>query len=96
MSAVVLGVAHTLIKPILSLVLLPITVITLGIAGLFINALMLLVTTILVPQFNVLPWNFELSTTIVHINLFWSYVITSFVLSGMIRLMHHIVHDDEH
>jgi putative membrane protein len=52
-AAVVLGALNLLVRPILYLLTLPITVITLGLFSLVINAIMVLCTTYLVPGFSV-------------------------------------------
>ncbi|MFA9288989.1 MAG: phage holin family protein [Weeksellaceae bacterium] len=51
--AIVLGVLNTFIKPILSLLALPITVITLGIFSFIINGLIILLASNIVPGFRV-------------------------------------------
>ena len=50
--AIVLGVVNTFVKPLLVLLTLPITVLTLGFFLLVINALMVLLTAKLVPGFH--------------------------------------------
>jgi putative membrane protein len=51
--AVVFGVLNTFVKPILTLLSLPITIITLGLFTLVINALLVILTAYLVPGFGV-------------------------------------------
>ena len=51
--AVVLGLVNTVIKPVLILLTFPITILTLGLFLLVINALMVLLTAKLVPGFRV-------------------------------------------
>lgn len=51
--ALVFGIVNTLIKPLLLLLTLPVTVITLGLFALVINALMLLLTSALVGDYHV-------------------------------------------
>jgi len=53
MVAVVLGLVNMVIKPILIILTLPITILTLGIFALIINALMILLVSALVPGFTV-------------------------------------------
>lgn len=48
-AAIVLGVVNTFIKPVVKLLSLPITIITLGLFGLVINALMLYLVAAFVP-----------------------------------------------
>ena len=52
-AGIVLGVINAFIKPIISLVALPITVLTLGLFSLVINALMVLLVSAIVPGFHV-------------------------------------------
>ncbi|MBI4397149.1 MAG: phage holin family protein [Elusimicrobia bacterium] len=51
--AIVLGILNTVIKPLLVLVTLPITLLTLGLFLFVINALMILLVDFLVPGFHV-------------------------------------------
>jgi len=53
LAALVLGVVNTLVRPALFLVTLPITILSLGLFLIVINALMLLLTSLIVPGFNV-------------------------------------------
>lgn len=51
--AVVLGVINTILRPILVILTLPITIFTLGLFLLVINALLIMLTTYIVPGFRV-------------------------------------------
>ena len=53
LAAVVLGIVNFLVRPILVIITLPITILTLGLFLIIINALMLLLTSALVPGFHV-------------------------------------------
>ena len=53
LAALVLGVVNFIVRPILVILTLPITVLTLGLFLLVINALMLMLTSALVPGFHV-------------------------------------------
>ena len=53
LAALVLGIANTLVRPVLVIITLPITVLTLGLFLIVINALMLMLTGALVPGFSV-------------------------------------------
>ncbi|MCL2189082.1 MAG: phage holin family protein [Defluviitaleaceae bacterium] len=50
-AALVLGLVNIIVKPIMHLISLPITILTLGLFSLVINALMLLLASALVPGF---------------------------------------------
>ncbi|MDR3240051.1 MAG: phage holin family protein [Clostridiales bacterium] len=52
-AALVLGLVNALIKPIISLLTLPLTIVTLGLFSLVINALMLMLTSHVVSGFSV-------------------------------------------
>jgi putative membrane protein len=52
-TAVVLGLANTFIKPLLLLLTLPLTILTLGLFTLVINALLIMMASAVVPGFGV-------------------------------------------
>ena len=90
-AATMLGIANTFIRPILTLVLLPINIITLGIAGLFMNTLLLFIVTLVVSGFNVIPFNLTWTATPIHVTLVWSYILCSFIISLIGNLVRSIV-----
>lgn len=51
--AIVLGVVNTLIKPILLILTLPLTIITLGLFAVILNGILILLTSAIVPGFKV-------------------------------------------
>jgi len=51
--AIVLGIVNIFIKPLFILLTLPVTILTLGIFVLFINAIMILIVSAIVPGFKV-------------------------------------------
>jgi putative membrane protein len=53
MVAIVMGIVNSILKPILQLLALPITILTLGLFALVINALMVLLVAEIVPGFQV-------------------------------------------
>ena len=53
LAGLVLGVANHIVRPIVILLALPAVILTLGIALLFINALMLYLTDLIIPPFEV-------------------------------------------
>jgi putative membrane protein len=67
LGAAVLGIANTIIKPILTLITLPIVIITLGLAYFAINVLMLALAEWIAPDFS--------------IDGFWTYVGATIVVS---------------
>lgn len=52
-TAIVIGIVNTLIKPILQLIALPISILTLGLFALVINVLLLYAVSFLVPGFSI-------------------------------------------
>jgi len=52
-TALVLGILNTFIKPLLILLTLPLTILTLGLFTLVINALLIMLTSAIVPGFDV-------------------------------------------
>lgn len=75
-AALVLGLINTFIRPIIQLLTLPVTLVTLGLFSLVINAVMLLVTTAVVSGF--------------YIDTFWTALWGSIVLavvSGLLGLL---------
>lgn len=56
LAAIVLGIVNTFIKPILSFISLPLTLITLGLFSLVINAVVLFIVSAIVKGFTVDGW----------------------------------------
>ena len=52
-AAVVIGVVNTFIRPILQLIALPVTILTFGLAAVFINVALLYLTSMVVPGFEI-------------------------------------------
>lgn len=51
--AVVLGIVNTLIKPVLLILTLPLTIVTLGLFAVILNGILILLTSAIVPGFKV-------------------------------------------
>jgi len=70
--AVVLGILNTFLKPILTILTLPITVVTLGLFMLVINAIIVLLASAIVPGFHVdnFLWAIAFSLVLSIINSF--------------------------
>lgn len=79
--AVVLSVLNFLVKPILVILTLPITVLTLGLFLLVINAIIILITANLIDGFQVTS--------------FWWAIIFSLLLSFLQAILHSILKEDE-
>jgi len=90
-AGLVLGIANTFIKPILALVLLPINIVTLGVVGLFMNTILLFIVTLIVPEFNIIPFDLTLGVSQFHITIFFSYLISSIILGLVTGILRRIV-----
>jgi putative membrane protein len=76
LGAAVLGIANTIIKPILTLLTLPLVIVTLGLAYFAINVLMLAIAEWIAPDFS--------------IDGFWTYIGATIVVSIINWAMHAI------
>lgn len=90
-TAIVMGITNTFIRPILNLILLPINIITLGLLGFLMNAIILFIVTLLVPSFNVVPFVVELNGSLIYVSIIWSYIITATILSLVIGILRKVV-----
>lgn len=79
--AIVLGILNLFLKPILTILTLPITILTLGLFSLVINALLIMLADALVPGFS--------------IGGFWIAVLFSIVLSLVNAFFHLIIAKSE-
>ena len=95
--ALALTVFESVVKPIVKLLLLPINILTLGMARWLINVIGLYLVTIVVPGFSISPYQFPglnyngFSAPTVNFSLFWTYVIVSFLLNLVISLVRWII-----
>lgn len=87
------------LRPLLNLVALPFNFLTLGLSSFLVNALILYVLTILVPQISVVPFvfpGFSFGGVIVQeisFNLFFAYIASSIVLSVIIFIVRWLIKD---
>ena len=79
--AIVLGILNIFLKPIISILTLPVTILTLGLFSLVINALLIMLADALVPDFS--------------IGGFWIAVLFSIVLSLVNAFFHLIIAKSE-
>lgn len=77
LAGVVLALLNATLRRFLNIILLPINILTLGLFGWVINALVLYLTTLLVPGFSIGPVEILGQT----LNSFWSLIAVSFALS---------------
>jgi putative membrane protein len=78
-AAIVIGIVNTFIKPILQIIALPITILTLGLGAFLINVFLLWGASRLVPGF--------------YIAGFWTAVMASIVLSLVTWFLHKLARD---
>lgn len=78
LAAAVLGIVNAVIRPLLLLLTLPLNIVTLGLFTFVINALMLLLTSAVVPGFTISGFGSAIVGAIV-------LTIISFILSHLIR-----------
>lgn len=71
-AALVLGIINVTIKPLILILTLPLTILTLGLFTLIINALLILLTSVLVPGFRVdgFGWALLFSIVLTAVNYF--------------------------
>jgi len=74
-ASLILSLANLLIKPILKIILLPINIITFGLAGWFIQVILLYLTTLLVEGFTITTFSLG------PLNLIW-FTLPTIVFSG--------------
>lgn len=79
--AIVLGIFNVFLKPVLTLLTLPITIVTLGLFSLVINALLVMLTDLIVPDFS--------------IGGFWVALLFSVVVSLVNAFFHLILKESE-
>lgn len=96
-ASLVLTIFENLIKPILKLLLLPITLITLGLVRLFINVLGLylveyFITSFQISDIHTLTQNsLGLSIPAINIFNFWAYLVTSFTINIVYNVLNKIL-----
>lgn len=76
LAALVLTILNSIVKPILSLLLLPINIVTLGLFSVVLNVALLWLATYLVPGFQILPTSFFG----LELNYFFTLLLISFLI----------------
>lgn len=88
-GAIALAIMFLVIKPILTFISLPVNLVTLGLFSLFINALLLYLLTILVPDITIQPFTYnklDLGLLIIPklvFNTFFAYLYTGFLIAAI-------------
>jgi putative membrane protein len=94
LAALILSLINLLVKPLLKIVLLPINLLTFGLAGWFIQVITLYLTTLLVEGFTIGGFStsalhlFGLSIPALHFSGFWAYVGSSFIFSIISNILY--------
>lgn len=92
-GGIVLSILFLIVKPILSIVTLPLNIITLGLFSFLINAIILYFLTILVPDISISEFIFKGFTFAgfvipsLYINNFFTFVIASILLSFLVGFL---------
>lgn len=94
LTAIVMGIVNTFLRPVLNLILLPVNIITLGFVGLLMNAIILFIVTLLVSDFNVIPFTIQFNSSTIYLSLVWSYLISATILSFVTGLIRRIVNPE--
>jgi len=89
-----LSVLMLIVKPILKILFIPFNFLTFGIAGLFINVVVVYILTLIFPEVQIIPYNFPgLSWGgFVIPSVHFSYVGALIVVSGGVTILSHILH----
>lgn len=78
-AAIVIGVVNTVIRPVLQIITLPISILTLGISAFLINVLLLYLSSKIVPGF--------------YIENFWTAILASIAMSLVNWFLHKLTRD---
>lgn len=97
LAALALTLVNLVVKPVLKLLFLPITVLTLGAFQWIINVIVLYLVTRVVPEFSIVGFNFVgwsyrgFVIPAFAVSLFWSYVFVAFLLSLISSFIHWLI-----
>lgn len=86
-GAVTLTIFFAVLKPILNIISFPVNVVTLGVFNIFINALLLYLLTIFVPEISISAFTYARASLfgiifpVTSFNTFFAYIYTAFVLT---------------
>lgn len=92
-GGIILSILFLIVKPILSIVTLPLNIITLGVFSFLINAIILYFLTILVPNISITAFNFHgfsfwgFIAPQLQINNFFAFIIASILLSLIVGFL---------
>ena len=93
-GAVILTFLNFFIRPILKILFLPLNILTLGLFSLVLNAILLYLLTVILPEFIVQPYFFHGFTSsgfiipAIHFSLIATFILISFVISLISSFLH--------
>ena len=96
-GAIVLAAMFLVLKPILNIISFPVNLLTLGLFSIFVNAFILYLLTILVPDITVQPFTYPAShfygfvTPKIAFNTFFAYTYSAFILSCINSIIRWII-----
>ncbi|MBI5621107.1 phage holin family protein [Candidatus Gottesmanbacteria bacterium] len=88
-----LTVMMMLLKPLVSLIFLPINMLTLGLLSWFVNVIVLYIWTVFVPNVSISPWRFPgfsgagFAVPEVQLSFLWTLIVVSLLVSGIVALL---------
>lgn len=97
LAGVLLSVLNTFLRPLLKLVTLPLNIATLGAFTIIINALILYLLTVLVPQISISPFSFNGVTFAgiiipkIAFNSLFAHIVSATVLSGILTAIRWLI-----
>lgn len=88
-----LAIMMMLLKPLVSLIFLPINMLTLGLLSWFVNVIVLYLWTVFVPNVSLSPWTFPgfsgagFTLPSVALNFLWTLILVSLLVSSIVALL---------
>lgn len=97
-GSIVLALMSLILKPILNIISFPINMLTMGLFSIIVNAIILYILTILVPNITVQPFTYPQShfygfiTPTIPFNTFFAYSFSAFILSCINSIIRWLIH----
>ena len=91
-----LTILMIILKPLLSLIFLPINILTLGLLGWFVNVVVLYIWTVFVPNVRLVPWVFPgisiagFIVPLVGLSYTWTLIVVSLVITAIVTVLGNI------
>lgn len=90
-ASTLLALLNSLLKPLIAVLTLPINVITLGLFGWFINVFILYLVTLLVPQFDVIPFSVSLGSVTLSFSTLTAYITLALIINLVSRFVNSLL-----